>query len=75
MFGRATITLGIGPHSSIDQTHALMPTMLIMAALRSRCGHYFLWSPCGIGQTIYIFMLCFVMAALRSRCGHYIFAL
>ena len=29
MLGRATITLGIGPHSSI-----------IMAALRSRCGHY-----------------------------------
>jgi len=36
---------------------------LVMAALRSRCGHYILvlflllWSPYVIGQTIYIFML------------------
>jgi len=35
IIGRATITLGIGPHSSL----------FIMVALRSRCGHYIL--PCG----------------------------
>ena len=34
-----------------------------------------LWSPCGIGQAIYIFILSFVMAALCNRAGHYIFAL
>ena len=32
-----------------------------------------LWSPYGIGQTIYIFML--FMVALCNRADHYIFAL
>ena len=36
-------------------------TCLIMAALRSRCGHY-------------IFALWFIMAALWNMAGHYIFA-
>jgi len=53
MFGRATITLGIGPHSScpyfygyfvqarrsIYCLHCSVSYFLIMAALRSRCGH------------------------------------
>jgi len=38
MFGRATIRLGIGPHSSF------ICIVLTMAALLSRCGHHiFVW--------------------------------
>ena len=61
MFGRATIRLGIGPHSSYySALDKYMPIACIFLCL--------LWSPYAIGQTI-------IMAALRSRCGHYIFAL
>jgi len=39
MFGRATIGLGIGPHSSFI---FVLWFLIFMAALRSRCGHYIL---------------------------------
>jgi len=50
MFGRATITLGVGPDSS-----GFFFYLLLMAALRSRCGHYIfaLWF-------LYSFFLCFL---------------
>jgi len=70
MFGRANITMGIGPHSSIlfyatDEAHhppcysdiqPLSQQMDIAAAGRPHPALIF-------------------MAALRSRCGHYIFTL
>jgi len=66
MFGRATIRLGIGPHSSF---------VLIL------CYLYFLvkdaclsWLPYVIGQAI-IFLTCGYGRHAYSRCGHYIFAL
>jgi len=72
MFGRATITLGIGPHSSLlcffnvdidddDDDDGFYSCMLVCLCA---C---LLWSPYGIGQTI-IFMV-----ALRNRADHYIF--
>jgi len=36
---------------------------------------YYLWSPYGIGQTVYVFMLWFVMVTLCNRADHYIFIL
>jgi len=44
LFGRAAITLGIGPHSSLWSPYVIGQTIyifiLFMVALRSRCGHY-----------------------------------
>jgi len=54
VFGMATITLGIGPHSS---------SFFLMAALWNRAGHYIfvlfllsssLWPLCVIGQAIFV---------------------
>jgi len=57
--------------------------VIIMVALWNRTDHYIfilsfvllLWSPYGIRQTIYIFMLWFVMVALCNRADHNIFIL
>jgi len=55
MFGRATIRLGIGPHSSFCYISInLMVTMLVMRNFHSQL---FLWPPYGIGQAI-IFLPC-----------------
>ena len=77
MFGRATIRLGNGPHSS--SLLFLWPPCvadadtIFMDALCNRAGHYilpcgFLWPPYVIGQTI-------IMVALCNRADHYIFIL
>ena len=63
MFGRATIRLGIGPHSSFKYSTLFTLTVtVIMAALCNRGGIIFL--PCG-----------FFMVALCNRADHYIFML
>ena len=67
MFGRATIRLGIGPHSSYCLTYACYRRFLTVGVT------VFLWSPYVIGQTI-IFLPCdfylssfLLMAALCNR--------
>jgi len=70
MFGRATIRLGIGPHSSICMFLCVRIKMMVMIIVHktiyvtrittvnylNNCSAV-LWSPYVIGQTIYIFIL------------------
>jgi len=58
MFGRATITVGIGPHSSFV-------SVLFAFVMNDRFS--FLRSPYGIGQTI-IFLSCGLLQ--RAQCSH-----
>ena len=67
---RATITSGQTNLMTGCIVAAYGQFNVIMAALRSRCGHYifvlwflllFLWPPYVIGQAIYIFTLTFVL--------------
>ena len=70
MFDRATIRLGIGPHSTVvynafirTTDHCKVQTAfvsLFMVALCNRETILYLWSPCVIGQTI-IFSCCFFL--------------
>ena len=69
MFGRATITLGIGPHSSsvcakslseqyISQTLRTWTNYLWIYVINvSIIAYCILWPPYVIGQTVYIFIL------------------
>ena len=62
MFGRATITLGIGPHSSFEYFGMFMQQ-------ECKVNDALSCAPC-----TYDYML-LIMAALCNRAGHYIFAL
>jgi len=70
MFGRATITLGIGPHSSfsclsldtcmtcLGSSQVSMSRDCVLTVSVRHSYNCLLWSPYGIGQTI-IFSSCF----------------
>jgi len=84
MFGRATIRLGIGPHSSLGMlyfvascTYGVTPFYIALCLLCSvdifiAYAMSFMVVLCN-RETIYIFML--FMVALCNRADHYIFAL